>query len=77
MKKQIYYSNGTRKGIYDDDYVFFDDGTIEHHYDKHATDCNRIDEITADKIPSDRIKSIIEECPEEIKDTITNILTIK
>lgn len=77
MKKLIHRSNETRKGIYDDDYAFFDDGTIEHHYDKHETDSNRIDQVTADKIPSDRIKSIVEKCPEDIKETIKKMLNVK
>lgn len=76
MKKRIYYSSGTRKGGYDDDYVFYNDGTIEHHYDNHETDSNRIEEVTAEKIPDSRIESIIEKCPEEIKGTIKKMLNV-
>lgn len=77
MRKLIHRSDEIRRDEFDDDYLFYDDGTIEHHYDKFKTDCNRIEVITADKIPDRRIESIIKKCPEEIKETIKKMLNVK
>ena len=39
-KKEIWAYLSMKKGMYDNDYYFYDDGTILHHYDRTMTKLN-------------------------------------
>lgn len=62
------------KGWLDNDYTFYEDGKIEHFYDKHETKPNITEYPTANQISDSQKNKIIEKCPEEHKKTIKTIL---
>lgn len=69
-----------KKGILDNDYAFYEDGTIIHEYDKsmyRSKDMNIETEVSADSIQDDIKLKIMERCPEELKEKISNILKLK
>lgn len=61
-------------GLLDNDYTFYDDGSIMHFYDAHETRPNITEHISADQISDYEKKKIIENCPENYKEQITMIL---
>lgn len=69
-----------RKGILDDDYRFFEDGTIIHEFDKSQyklEDLNLQKKILAKDIPTNVKLQIIELCPLELKAKISQILELQ
>lgn len=69
-----------KKGILDNDYAFYEDGTIIHEYDTsmyRSKDMNIETEVSADSIQDDIKLKIMERCPEELKEKISNILKLK
>ena len=68
-----------KKGQWDNDYVFYDDGTIEHHYDLSVTKYNLVAKTTPSAICQRDKCAIIErlhECPEEWRMFIGQLLHI-
>ena len=68
-----------KKGILDDDYRFFDDGTIIHEFDKSQyklEDLNLQKKVLAKDIPINVKLQIMELCPVELKTKIANILEL-
>ncbi|WP_294455790.1 hypothetical protein [uncultured Bacteroides sp.] len=68
-----------KKGVLDNDYAFYDDGTIVHEYDKSMyklEDMNIETPVSADSIQDDIKQQIMEQCPEELKEQITKMLKI-
>jgi hypothetical protein len=63
-----------RNGILDNDYVFYDDGTIVHEYDKNQNKFNLEEQIVASDIHEEEKKKILENCPNEFIDRIRLIL---
>ncbi|WP_287828343.1 hypothetical protein [Bacteroides sp.] len=49
-KNIIAWSHNTRKEVFDDDYIIYEDGTIFHFYDKSKINYNIEEEVTADSI---------------------------
>lgn len=80
-KKLLWYcSLPMKKGVLDNDYVFYEDGTIVHEYDKSSyrfEDMNLKQPMSADSIRDDVKHQIMEKCPDNLKDQIANILKIK
>lgn len=69
-----------KKGILDNDYAFYEDGTIIHEHDKsmyRLEDMNLETEVSADSIRDDIKLKILEQCPDELKEKISNILKMK
>lgn len=65
-----------RKGILDDDYLFYDNGKILHSYDKTQTKLNIEEFISADSIPLEKKKIMLENCPKDKYDIVKSILEL-
>lgn len=72
--KEIHRSFKMKKGMFDDDYYFYESGKIVHFYDKSQKQANIEVEVTADEIPDNRKIEILEKCPEELKERIKEML---
>jgi len=62
------------KGWLGNDYTFYDDGSIKPFYDAHETRPNITEHISADQISDHKKKKLIENCFENYKEQITEIL---
>ena len=80
-KKQIWAYLSMKKGMYDNDYYFFDDGTILHHYDRSLTKLNLESYVLPSSLSDSEKERIISkcesECSEDIVKQIKNIFTNK
>ena len=79
-KKQIWAYRSMKKGDYDNDYFFYEDGSILHHYDRTKSKRDIESFVSPSDISQiDKVK-IIEKCKEECDDNIfrqmKNILCI-
>jgi hypothetical protein len=66
-----------KKGQWDNDYRFYDDGTIEHEYDTSVKKYNLVSKISPSDIDErDRVAILakIDECPEEWRTFVRNLL---
>lgn len=54
-----------RKGILDNDYYFFEDGRILHSYDKTQSKLNIEEYVSADSIPVEKRRVMLEACPDD------------
>ena len=70
------YSFPMRKGIFDDDYYFYEDGTIIHFYDKTQSKLNIEEKVSPLSIPIEKRVIMLNECPVNIKDTIKKMLQL-
>lgn len=70
------FSFPMRKGVLDNDYVFYSDGRILHCYDKTISKINIEEFISAEQIPIEERNTMIANAPETLKDFIKNILEI-
>lgn len=80
IKKQIWAFHSLRNGTYDNDYCFYEDGTILHHYDRTMKKLD-IEEyvLPSDISDSEKEKIItkcIEECSNDVVEQIKKILKI-
>jgi len=80
-KELIWCYHSLRKGSYDNDYIFYKDGTILHHYDRTISKLD-IEEYVSPLEISDLEKERIlvkckEVCPSNIVEQIETILTTK
>ena len=77
-KKQIWAYLSMKKGTYDNDYYFYEDGTIFHHYDRTMKDYNLESYVSPASISdSDKEKILAQcksECPNDIVEKIRSIL---
>lgn len=76
MKNVLYHYTSMRKGDLDDDYIFYEDGTIVHHYDKsrYPGGYNLEEEITPTQISDSKKSEILAECPEDKQEAVAKIL---
>ena len=65
-----------RKGMLDNDYVFYSDGRIMHCYDKSISKYNIEEFVSAEQIPLEARKVMLENAPEALKNFIKNILKL-
>ena len=63
-----------KKGILDDDYYFYEDGRILHCYDKTQSKLNVEEYVRASSIPEDIRTTMLQTCPADKKEIITQIL---
>ena len=66
-----------RNGLWDNDYRFYDDGTIQHEYDLSVKKLNLVTKVLPTDIDEhDRIAIIerINECPETWRTFVQNLL---
>lgn len=77
-KKQIWACLSMKKGTYDNDYYFYEDGTILHHYDRTMTKMDIEEFILSSDIPESEKAMIISkcesECTQEIVEQIKKVL---
>lgn len=78
-KKQIWVYHSMKKGMCDNDYYFYEDGTILHHYDRTIQKLDIEEYVLPSDIPDYEKEKIItkckEECSNDIVEQIERILT--
>ena len=79
-RKQIWAYLSMKKGIYDNDYYFYEDGTILHHYDrtiqKHDIESYILPADISDFEKEQIMSKCQVECPESIVERIKKILNV-
>lgn len=70
------YSFPMRKGIFDDDYFFYEDGRILHSYDQTQNKLNIEEFVTAETIDIERRRQMLNACPIDKYELIKFILKI-
>lgn len=65
-----------RKGIFDDDYYFYEDGRILHSYDKTQTKLNIEEFVSPESIDISKRQIMLSACPQDKYDTIKRILKL-
>lgn len=71
-KKQIWAYFSMKKGMYDNDYYFYDDGTILHHYDQSMTKLDLESYVLPSSISDSEKERIISQCESECNQEIVN-----
>lgn len=71
-KKQIGAYFSMKKRIYDNDYYFYEDGTILHHYDRTMTKLDIEAYVILSTISDTEKANITERCKEECDEEIVN-----
>ena len=79
-KKLIWAYLSMKKGTYDNDYYFYEDGTIFHHYDRTITKLGIEENVLPSDISDFEKEKIISKWEKEVTDKnvvekIKNILT--
>ena len=69
-KKQIWAYLSMKKGMYDNDYYFYEDGTILHHYDRTITKTDIKEYVTSSEITELEKEKILSKCKEECSESI-------
>ena len=76
-KKEIWAYHSMKKGIYDNDYYFDEDGTILHRYDRTMKDYNLESYVSPDSISDSDKEKIVAQCTSECnKDIVEKIKRI-
>ena len=70
------YSFPMKKGIFDDDYYFYEDGGIVHCYDRTQNRLNIEETVSPSSIPEEKKNVMLKSCPEELKETIKLMLQL-
>ena len=70
------YSFPMKKGILDDDYYFYEDGTIIHLYDRTQSKLNIEEKVSPLSISIEKREIMIEACPTPIKGIIKKMLQL-
>ena len=70
------YSFPMKKGMFDNDYVFYSDGRIMHCYDKNISKYNIEEFVSAEQIPLEERKVMLENAPKTLKNVIKSILEL-
>lgn len=65
-----------KKGEFDNEYYFYENGQILHLYDKNKTKVNIEEFVSAANIPEYERKQMIIDCPDKFKDRIIKMLSI-
>lgn len=73
-KKPIWAYLSMKKGTYDNDYYFYEDGTILHHYDCTMTKLDIEEYISASSISEIDREKIILQCESECSPEIVNLI---
>lgn len=76
-KKMIWAYQSMKKGMYDNDYYFYEDGSILHFYDRSVSKFNIEEQVQPSSIPDNTKKLILEQCQIECAaDVVDKIKTI-
>lgn len=70
------YSFPMKKGMWDNDYVFYRDGRIMHCYDKNISKFNIEEFVSAEQISLEERNIMLSNAPETLKGIITDILKL-
>lgn len=70
--KLIWAYHSMKKGIYDNDYYFYEDGTILHHYDLSVQKYNLENHVSPEKISDSEKEKIMSQCESECTPEIVN-----
>ena len=70
--KLIWAFLSMKKGTYDNDYYFYEDGTILHHYDLSVQKFNLESYVTPENISESEKEKIISQCNSECTPEIVN-----
>ena len=70
------YNFPMKKGEFDNEYYFYENGKILHVYDKSKTKVNIEEFVSASDISEHERQQIINACPDEFKERIIKMLTI-
>ena len=78
MENNYFWKNDLpmKKGEFENEYYFYDNGRILHVYDKSKTKVNIEEFVSASNIPEHERQQLINACPDEFKEKIINMLTI-
>lgn len=71
-KKQVWAYLSMKKGIYDNDYYFYEDGTILHHYDRTMTKWDIEEYVSPSNISESEKEEILSRCKSECNQEIVN-----
>ena len=71
-KKQIWAYLSMKKGMYDNDYYFYEDGTILHHYDRSMSKLIIEEYVLSSEISDTDKEKILAKCKEECSEKIVN-----
>lgn len=71
-KEKFRISLGT--GELDNDYVFYEDGTIQREYDRNMYRLNETEQVAVSQLSSDITNSLILSCPSKHLDWLKSIL---
>lgn len=72
--KDFWHYFSLKKGTLDNDYYFYDDGRILHHYDRIMKKTDIEEYVGASDISERDKQAIMEECPLEFKEKVYNML---
>ncbi|MBP3248659.1 MAG: hypothetical protein J6M36_12375 [Prevotella sp.] len=75
-KKQIWAYYSMKKGTYDNDYYFYEDGTILHHYDRTMKKLDIEEYVSPSDISESEKEQIISKCETECNQEIVNQIKI-
>lgn len=79
MKENNYiwsYFSPMKKGLFDDDYYFYEDGSILHSYDKTQSKLNIEEFILPESIELDKRLTMLRSCPSNLYEEIKSILKL-
>lgn len=79
MDKKIISVSHKMKGVLDDDYTLYEDGTVLHFYDKHTHPggLNIKEILTADNLSKEIKQRLLEAAKDENKDLVIKLLKIE
>ncbi len=69
-KIEIWAYLSMKKGTYDNDYYFFEDGTILHHYDQSMSKIDLESYVSPEDISDSEKEKILMKCKEECSSEI-------
>ena len=72
--KLIWAYLSIKEGTYDNDYYFYEDGTILHHYDQTMTKLDIEAYVSPSDIPNFEKEKIVSKCKEECSEEIIAII---
>ena len=73
-KKQIWAYLSMKKGMYDNDYYFYEDGTIIYHYDSTINKLDLEEYVLPSQISNSEKEIILEQCKAECPSTIVELI---
>lgn len=72
--KEIWAYLSMKKGMYDDDFYFYEDGTILHHYDRTMTKRDIEEYVSPSDMSDSEKEKIMAKCQEECSLEIINLI---